>query len=87
MKWLVQWVQRNGVSYREAYTQQVKQLRIVNSILGEHQDEFDFARDLFEVDMPDRYAWLRAKADGLISRGVLSQKTVNALNAAVDYFA
>lgn len=77
---------RNGVSYREAYQKQVKQLRIVNSILREYQDDFDFARDLFEIDMPNRYAWLRMKADELISRGVLTKKTVNALNAAVDSF-
>lgn len=78
---------KNGVSYREAYPKQVKQLRIVNSILRAYQDDFGFAQALFEVDMPDRYAWLRARADELISRGVLTTKTVDALNAAVDSFA
>jgi SPP1 gp7 family putative phage head morphogenesis protein len=75
---------KNGIAYNEAYAPIVKQLRIVNSILEEYESEYDFASALFEVDMPDRYDWLRKKADTIIKKGVLSKKTVTALNTAVD---
>ena len=74
-----------GIPYRESYRETVKQLRITNSIL-KYADDMTFAKELFETPMPERYAWLRDKADSLIETDKLSSKTVEALNNAVDYF-
>ena len=78
---------QNGVSYKESYKVMVKQLKIVNSILRTHENDYDFAQSLFEMDVVDRYDWIRNKADELISKGVLSKETIEALNKAVDFFA
>lgn len=73
-----------GVAYGKAYEPVVKQLRIANSIMKEFGSEYEFARAFFEVGLPNRYAWLRSKADSLIAEGVLSAKSITVLNAAVD---
>ncbi|MBR5289708.1 MAG: minor capsid protein [Erysipelotrichaceae bacterium] len=77
---------KNGISYKEAYVGLVKELRILNSILRIHDNDYDFAKELFEIKITDRYLWLRKKADELIKQGVLSTKTVKALNQAVETF-
>lgn len=75
---------KNGVSYNEAYIGVVKQLRIANSIMRGYDSEYEFAKAFFEVELPDRYMWIRRKADALINEGKLSDKTVRALNAALN---
>lgn len=76
----------NGVPFKGSYAMQVKNLKIANSIMKEFESEFDFAKAIYEVDLPDRYSWLRTKADAVIAKDVLSEKTVQALNSAVDFF-
>lgn len=48
---------------------------------------YTFAKQLFDIPLPERYNWLRGQADELISTGKLSKKTVKCLNDAVEFFA
>lgn len=75
---------KNGVRYSESYVGIVKQLRIANSIMKEFDNEYDFAKAFYEVELPERYAWLRKRADKVIAEGKLSKKTVMSLNIAVN---
>lgn len=72
-----------GAKYRESYSACVKPLRIVNSIMKIGGD-YDFAKQLFDIPLPERYNWLRGQADTLIAQNKLSHKTVAALNEALD---
>lgn len=74
----------NNASFRESYTEPVKRLRIINSIVR-ISDDFNFAKQVFDIPLPERYNWLRGKADDLIATGKLSTKTVKSLNEAVEY--
>lgn len=74
---------RNGVKFSATYTEYVKQLQIVTSIT-KVKDKFAFAKQLFDIPLPERYTWLREQADAAIVSGSLSQKTVKALNDALD---
>ena len=77
---------KNGVKFKGAYSEQVQPLCIVNNILG-NGDRYTFAKQLFDIQLPERYNWLREQADELISTGKLSKKTVKGLNDAVEFFA
>ena len=77
---------KNRIKFKPAYADKVKQLDIINNILR-YSDRYDFARDLFDIPLPQRYNWLRKQADELISSGKLSHKTINSLNAAVEFFS
>ena len=76
---------KNGVKYTASYVDKVKPLHIINNILR-NGDRFTFAKQLFDIPMPERYNWLREQADELISTGKLSAKTVKGLNDAVEFF-
>ena len=75
---------QNKATFRASYTEPVKRLRIINSIV-QISDDFNFAKQVFDIPLPERYNWLRGKADTLIATGKLSPKTVKSLNDAVEY--
>ena len=75
----------NKVRYTESYEDKVKPLVIINNILR-NGDRYSFAKQLFDIALPERYNWLRQQADDLIKTGKLSKKTVDSLNNAVDFF-
>ena len=77
---------KNGVEFKGAYSEQVQPLCIVNNILR-NGDRYTFAKQLFDIPLPERYNWLRGQADELILTGKLSKKTVKCLNDAVEFFA
>jgi len=77
---------RNEVSYKPAYSYEVKQLTIAKNILFPDVGAYDFAKYFFEKDMLERYDWLRTQANLLIARNILSPQNVAALNTAVDTF-
>lgn len=74
---------RNGARFSESYTTYVKQLRIFTSITRV-EDKYRFAKQLFDIPLPERYNWLRQQADAVIASNKLSRKTVQALNEALD---
>jgi hypothetical protein len=74
----------NNATFRSSYTEPVKRLRIINSIVR-ISDDFNFAKQVFDIPLPNRYNWLREKANDLIATGKLSSKTVKSLNEAVEY--
>lgn len=74
---------RNGVKFNESYTTYVKQLHIVTSIT-KVEDKYLFAKQLFDIPLPERYNWLREQADAAIASQKLSRKTVQALNNALE---
>ncbi len=77
---------QNNIPFRPAYVEAVQKLQIINSIT-EHGSLFDFSKELFDISLPNRYSWLREKADNLIATNKLSAKTTDSLNEAVEYFA
>lgn len=76
---------QNGAKFRAAYPETVQKLRIINSI-SRISDDYGFAKQLFDIALPERYNWLRRKADELIATGKLSGKTIKSLDDAVEYF-
>lgn len=76
---------KNGVKFTAAYSQKVKPLQIINNILR-NGDRYSFAKQLFDISLPERYNWLRTQANELIATGKLSKKTVRSLNDAVEFF-
>ena len=77
---------RNGITYKPAYSEEVKQLTIAKNILFPDMTTYDFAKIFFEKGMLGRYDWLRKEADLLVARNILLPKNVAALNTAVDTF-
>lgn len=75
---------QNNVSFRKAYPEMVKRLRIINSItrIG---DDYSFAKQLFDIPMTERYNWLKEKANAAIEGGSLSSKSIQVLQEAVEY--
>lgn len=76
---------KNGVAFKGAYLEEVKPLCIINNILR-NGDRYSFAKQVFDIPLPERYNWLWAQADQLISTGKLSKKTVRSLNGAVEFY-
>ena len=74
----------NGTKFRASYPEPVKRMQIINSI-AKIGDNYGFAKQLFDIPLPERYNWLRKQADDLIATGKLSAKTVKSLNEAVEY--
>ena len=74
----------NGIKFSCAYVDYVKPLQISNSIMR-IGDGYSFAKQLFDIPLPERYNWLRTQADALIATGKLSKKTVESLNAFLEY--
>ena len=54
---------KNGLDYIDAYPEYVKSLRQLNHILNINSNEFEFAKEFFELEEPERYNWLKTKAD------------------------
>lgn len=77
---------KNGVSFRGSYAEKVQPLHIINNILR-NGDRYTFAKQLFDIPLPERYNWLRQQADLLLSSVKLSKKTAKGLNDAVEFFA
>lgn len=76
---------KNGVRYKNAYQEMVQPLLIINNILR-NGDRYTFAKQIFDIPLPERYNWLRSQADQLISTGKLKTRTVKSLNNAVEFF-
>ena len=77
---------KNGVSFKGSYAEKVLPLHIINNILR-NGDRYTFAKQLFDIPLPERYNWLRQQADLLLSSVKLSKKTAKSLNDAVQFFA
>lgn len=75
----------NNVSFKAAYIEKVQPLQIINNILR-NGNRYSFAKQLFDIPLVERYNWLRKQADDLLAKGILSRKTVQSLNDAVEFF-
>lgn len=49
---------QNNIAYKESYKNQVDSLRQFNRILGRYNDDYEFALNLFNIDMDKREKWL-----------------------------
>lgn len=72
----------NEIPYRVSYKEYTQNLKIINSIT-KYGDNFKFAKDLFDIPLPDRYIWLRIHVERAVSNRRLSDKTKEALWAAL----
>ncbi len=61
---------QNNISYKPTYKGYVDPLREINRISGAYMSDYDFAIDLFNVDMDKREEWLNeiAEKQGLIKK-------------------
>lgn len=61
---------QNNISYKPTYKGYVDPLREINRISGAYMSDYDFAIDLFNVDMEKREEWLNeiAEKQGLIKK-------------------
>lgn len=50
---------KNGIKYKTSYEVYVDVLREFNKISGKYEDIYDFAIELFKIDMDKREQWLR----------------------------
>ena len=55
---------RKGLDYGKSYALSVNSLRRINRKLKLYEDDFDYARELFNVPMDQRLQWLIRKANG-----------------------
>lgn len=64
---------QNNISYKPTYKGYVDPLREINRISGAHMSDYDFAIDLFNVDMDKREEWLNeiAEKQGLIKKAAI----------------
>lgn len=76
---------KNGAAFAPAYQEIVKPLEIINNILR-NGDRYSFAKQLFDIPLPERYNWLREQADAVIAQGKLKIRTIQSLNEAVEIF-
>ncbi len=65
---------KEGVAYRATYAKYVDPLRKYNELLGKYDSDYDFAVDLFNVDMDKREQWLLDLADEYGSLKALALK-------------
>ena len=54
---------QNNISYKPTYKGYVDPLREINRISGAYMSDYDFAIDLFNVDMDKREEWLNEIAE------------------------
>ncbi|MBE6985965.1 MAG: hypothetical protein E7433_00875 [Ruminococcaceae bacterium] len=73
----------NNIPYHESYKYYVRDLRIINSITR-YGDDFKFAKDLFDIPLPDRYNWLRMQIEYAIKHRRMAAKTKDALWQALN---
>lgn len=64
---------QNNISYKPTYKGYVDPLREINRISGAYMSDYDFAIDLFNVDMDKREEWLNeiAEKQGLIKKAAI----------------
>jgi len=72
----------NQISYQVSYKEYTQSLKIINSIT-KYGEDFKFAKDLFDIPLPDRYNWLRMQVEYAIQNRRISDKTKEALWAAL----
>lgn len=73
----------NDIPYHTAYKNYVRDLRMINSITR-YGDDFKFAKDLFDIPLPNRYNWLRMQAEYAVKSRRMADKTKTALWTAIN---
>ena len=71
-------------SHGREVTYIVKKLRAINKILGICENDYDFAKQLFDIEMPNRYNWLISKYRE--KEGNISEKQKRNFEKLVEYF-
>lgn len=57
------------IGYTETYIEQVKHLRRINRRAKLYVDDMEFAKELINVELPDRIEWLIKKVNANFSQG------------------
>lgn len=67
---------QNGISYKPTYREYVDPLREINRISGLYASDYDFAINLFKVDMDKREKWLNtiAEKQGLLKKSEIKRQ-------------
>lgn len=75
---------RKKIVYDETYKEQVKHLRRINRRAKLYVSDYDFAKDLINVELPDRIEWLIEKIGKNYSQGLIPD---NEMDGIWDSFA
>ena len=72
----------NGIEFNMSYRGETRHLRIINSIINGAEEEsvFAFSKNLFDIDLPERYDWLRTKIFEAYNSGRISEKSFHIAN-------
>ena len=76
--------EKNRIAWKGSYLNIVKKLRAINQILGICENDYDFAKQLFDIEMPNRYNWLISKYRE--KEGNISEKQKRNFEKLVEYF-
>ena len=76
--------EKNRIAWKGSYLNIVKKLRAINKILGICENDYDFAKQLFDIEMPNRYNWLISKYRE--KEGNISEKQKRNFEKLVEYF-
>ena len=78
---------KEKILHAKGYSKLVEALRTLNHVGQFYRTDYEFAKALFETPLPDRFAWLRAKADQALAGNVmLSAEEKAAFDSLVEYF-
>lgn len=73
---------KNSISYKPTYKKYVEPLREICRLLDEYASDYDFAIDLFNVDMNKREEWLNEIAE---KQGMIKKTAIKRLIKKVRY--
>ena len=76
---------KKGIPYQESYKEIVDCLRKINEVLQIGEDDFEFAKKLFDIDMKMRYNWIKEQYDKAMKEGTVSPFNVPALEYNIEF--
>lgn len=68
-----------NISYLETYKEQVKHLRRINRRAKLYASEYEFAKELINVELPNRIEWLIKKINTNYFQGIVSDNELNGI--------
>lgn len=70
---------RKKIDYIETYKKQVNSLRRINRRAKLYVEDYDFAKDLINVELPDRIEWLIKKINVNYTQGIILDKDLGGI--------
>lgn len=68
---------KERIEYTNSYIEEVKHLRRINRRAKLYKSDYDFSKELINVDMPDRIQWLIEKVNERYVQGIIGIKDID----------